>query len=212
MLKPLKKLFGRGMARDGGRITVVSGLPRSGTSLMMQMLEAGGIPPLTDHERESDADNPKGYYEFQRVKKLDQGDTAWLVQAQGKAVKVVSALLARLPPGYDYQVLFMRRRLEEVLASQEKMLDRLGGEKDIDDDEMEQLYRKHLRETQEWLKNRSYVRYIEVDFNTLVTDPGPVVDRVVSFLGADLDEEAMISVVDPDLYRNRGGPNGSPSA
>ncbi|MEF8788123.1 MAG: sulfotransferase domain-containing protein [Planctomycetota bacterium] len=203
MLESLKKMLGVASTAEQRTITVVSGLPRSGTSLMMQMLEAGGLPPLTDGQRERDEDNPKGYYEFQRVKKLDEGDTAWLPQARGRAVKVVSALLPHLPVNYQYQVLFMRRQLQEVLASQEKMLGRRGEEKEIDDEEMEQLYRKHLRETREWLESRSDVRSLEVDFNELVTDPAPVVRQVVSFLDADLDADAMTSVVDPDLYRNR---------
>lgn len=203
MLESLKKLLHIGTGDYQGDITVVSGLPRSGTSLMMQMLEAGGLPPLTDGERGSDADNPKGYYEFQRVKKLDEGDTAWLPMARGKAVKIVSALLPHLPPNYRYQVLFMRRQLEEVLASQDKMLGRRGAEKKVEDDKMEKLYRKHLREMKEWLNGQEGVEYIEVDFNELVNDPEPVVSRVISFLDVNLDEEAMVSVVDPELYRNR---------
>jgi len=203
MLESLKKLLGIDSPAEREVITVVSGLPRSGTSLMMQMLEAGGLPPLTDGQRESDADNPKGYYEFERVKKLDEGDTAWLPQARGKAVKVVSALLPHLPPGYQYQVLLMRRELEEVLASQEKMLNRRGEDKEIDDREMERLYRRHLRETREWLKDREHVRHMKVDFNKLVTDPAPVAKRVASFLDSDLDAKAMTAVVDPELYRNR---------
>ncbi len=95
-------------------VWIVSGLPRSGTSLMMMMLESTGIPPLTDHQRSADNDNPRGYYEFERVKKLRQGDKDWLPQAQGKVVKVISALLAYLPPDYTYQVLFMQRALPEI--------------------------------------------------------------------------------------------------
>ena len=105
-------------------IVVVSGLPRSGTSLMMQMLEAGGLPILMDDRRPADADNPRGYYEFQPVKTLDK-DNSWMAQAEGKAVKVVSLLLYHLPPGHDYKVLFMERTIAEVLASQTAMLKRL---------------------------------------------------------------------------------------
>ncbi|HZD55295.1 MAG TPA: hypothetical protein VE136_01120, partial [Anaerolineales bacterium] len=99
-------------------MTIVSGLPRSGTSMMMKMLEAGGVPPLTDEIRTADRDNPKGYYEFERVKKMPDGDKAWMVEARGKSVKVISALLEHLPPQYDYKVIFMRRDMNEILASQ----------------------------------------------------------------------------------------------
>jgi len=106
-------------------ITVVSGLPRSGTSMMMQMLGAGGLAVLTDGKRGADADNPRGYYEYEAVKSLGQ-DASWLASAGGKAVKIVSALLIHLPDGFDYRVIFMRRPIAEVLASQRAMLDRLG--------------------------------------------------------------------------------------
>ena len=119
----LKKLFTQQAEQT---ITIVSGLPRSGTSMMMKMLEAGGIPPLTDEIRTADTDNPKGYYEFERVKKMDKGDTAWLENAQGKSVKVISALLKHLPSDYRYRVIFMRRDMSEILASQKKMLDHRG--------------------------------------------------------------------------------------
>ena len=122
------KLFGKSQP-----IVIVSGLPRSGTSMMMKMLEAGGIPLLTDSIRQADEDNPKGYYEFERAKKLPDGDTAWLKEARGKAVKIIAALLMELPQGYTYQVLFMHRNIQEVLASQSKMLARRGEEKTVDD-------------------------------------------------------------------------------
>ena len=111
-------------------ITVVSGLPRSGTSMMMKMLEAGGIPPVTDELRTADEDNPKGYYEFERVKAMDQGDTSWVVGARGKVVKVISALLKHLPPGEQYRVVFVRRNMPEILASQRKMLIHRGEDPD----------------------------------------------------------------------------------
>jgi hypothetical protein len=110
-----KKLFGSKPV-----VTVVSGLPRSGTSMMMKMLEAGGIPPLTDKLRTADDDNPKGYYEFERVKQMDKGDTAWMADAQGKTVKVISQLLKFMPSAYEYKVIFMRRNMSEILASQKR--------------------------------------------------------------------------------------------
>jgi hypothetical protein len=102
--------------QSDSEIIVVSGLPRSGTSLMMQMLEAGGQTVLVDHVRKADSDNPEGYYEYEAVKDLSKGETVWLAEAQGKAVKVISALLEFLPVEYTYRVIFMRRRIPEILA------------------------------------------------------------------------------------------------
>ena len=112
------KIFKKFGKKEDKFVTVVSGLPRSGTSMMMKMLDAGGIPPITDNIRSADEDNPKGYYEFERVKKMPGGDTGWMKDAQGKAVKVIAALIEHLPEGYTYKVLFMRRDMDEILASQ----------------------------------------------------------------------------------------------
>ncbi|MBL7161227.1 MAG: sulfotransferase [Anaerolineales bacterium] len=184
-------------------IIIVSGLPRSGTSMVMKMLEAGGIPPLTDHIRTADDDNPKGYYEFERAKKLKEGDMAWLPEAQGKVVKVIGALLVDLPPGYEYRVLFMRRKMDEVLASQGKMLERRGEEKKVDDDTMTVLFQKHIKQVEDWMKQQSNLRYIDVDYNNLLDAPQPQIEQINRFLGIELDEAAMAAVVDPELYRQR---------
>jgi hypothetical protein len=184
-------------------VIVVSGLPRSGTSLMMQMLEAGGIEPLTDGVRSSDRDNPRGYYELERVKQLSEGDAAWVEDARGKAVKVVSALIQHLPAKFDYHVIFMNRRIQEVLASQEKMLERRDEEKRQDDEEMARIFRSHLTEIRQWLEDQPNVQCLFVDFNELVLNPEPVVQEVNQFLAAELDAEKMAQVVDPELYRNR---------
>jgi hypothetical protein len=106
-------------------IIVVSGLPRSGTSVMMQMLDNGGIPVVTDNIRTADTDNPRGYYEYEQVKKIRE-DAAWVPATRGKAFKMVSQLLYDLPAQEQYHVIFMERDLDEMLASQEKMLQRLG--------------------------------------------------------------------------------------
>ena len=130
-------------------VTIVSGLPRSGTSMMMKMLEAGGLPPLTDNLRTADEDNPKGYYEFERVKQLPKGDVAWLPDAQGKVVKVIAALLPSLPGGYHYRVIFMQRAMPEVLASQRQMLIRRGEDPNkIPDDVIAKLFEKHLKQVE----------------------------------------------------------------
>lgn len=186
-------------------ITIVSGLPRSGTSLMMRMLEAGGIPPLTDHERTADEDNPGGYYEFERVKQMEKGDTTWLAGATGKAVKVISLLLRSLPADYRYKVVFMERDLDEVLASQRKMLENRAQDADAaDDEQMQALFTKHLTEIRQWLAAQPNFAVLYVNYSDLLTAPEPQVERIEAFFDGTLDAAAMIEVIDPTLYRNRG--------
>jgi len=196
-----KKLF---QSEEALFITVVSGLPRSGTSMLMKMLGAGGIPPLTDNLRTADKDNPKGYYEFERVKQMDKGDVAWLPEAQGKAVKVISALLRHLPADYDYRVLFVRRSMSEILASQRKMLIRRGEDPDkMDDARMADLFEKHLQQVESWLSQQSYMQVLYLHYSDFFADSLAQVTRINAFLGAKLNTKAMLNVVDPDLYRNR---------
>lgn len=184
-------------------VTIVSGLPRSGTSMMMKMLDAGGIPPLTDNERTADEDNPKGYYEFERVKQLDT-DTAWVTHAQGKAVKVISMLLKKLPSDHSYRIIFMERPLPEVLASQRKMLERRGEPTDrVDDGGLGLMYEKHLADIRAWLEDTSYVHVLAMPYHDVLTQPVKAVDQIVSFLGREMDKEAMCRIVDPELYRQR---------
>jgi hypothetical protein len=102
-------------------LVVVTGLPRSGTSMLMQMLAAGGMRFLSDGLREADEDNPRGYLEFEPVKNLLK-DSKWLFEGAGKAVKIVAPLLAALPPGLACRVILSERDLDEVLDSQERML------------------------------------------------------------------------------------------
>ena len=185
-------------------ITVVSGLPRSGTSMMMKALEAGGLPVVTDAQRAADEDNPKGYYEMERVKQLDKGDTAWVADAQGKVVKVISALLEHLPPGYQYRVVFMQRAMPEVLASQKKMLERRGEPTDrVSDEELTRLFSKHVQKVETWLRGQPNFQVLTVDYNRMLADPLPYVRQVNQFLDGALDEQRMAEVVDPALYRNR---------
>lgn len=135
-------------------VIVVSGLPRSGTSLMMRMLAAGGVPLLTDGQRTADEDNPYGYFEYEPVKAL-QRDATWLPQARGKAIKIISQLLPTLPPDVPYRVLFMRRELREVLASQRQMLVRRGKPSDADSDaELAALFAAHLQQVQQCWRSR----------------------------------------------------------
>jgi hypothetical protein len=185
-------------------ITIVSGLPRSGTSMMMKMLEAGGLPPVTDNIRTADEDNPKGYYEFERVKQLPQGEVAWLPGAQGKVVKVIAALLPHLPGGYYYRVIFMQRAMPEVLASQRQMLIRRGEDPDkIPDDVMAKLFEKHLRQVDDWVKQQPNVQRLDVNYNEMLKNPQPFIDQITAFLGNQLDKTRMAAVVDPALHRQR---------
>lgn len=196
----------RRLFRRNPPITVVSGLPRSGTSMMVKMLAAGGIEPMTDGLRQADDDNPNGYFELERVKKLREGDAAWLQDAPGKSIKVISALLEYLPPGYDYRILFMQRNLGEVLASQRQMLANRGEASDqASDEQMARRYLSHLEEIDAWLKTRRDIETLYVPYNRLVQDPLPYIQQVNAFLGGGLDLEAMAKVVDPKLYRKRSG-------
>ena len=201
----MKSLFQK-LTRSGDNqfITIVSGLPRSGTSMMMKMVDAGGIPPLTDELRAADEDNPKGYYEFERVKQMDKGDTAWVPEARGKAVKVISALLKYLPTTEQYRVIFIRRNIDEILASQRKMLIHRGEDPDKQDDvQMKLLFEKHVRSVEEWLASRPNVRTLYVHYSDMLGTPRPQIERVNAFLGGKLDTARMAEVVDPSLYRNR---------
>jgi hypothetical protein len=185
-------------------VVVVSGLPRSGTSMLMSMLDAGGIPPITDHIRTADEDNPKGYYEFERVKALDKGDTAWVSDAQGKSVKVISALLKYLPPEYQYKIIYVRRNMQEILASQRKMLVRRGEDPDkVDDAQMAALFEKHVSQVESWLREQPNIQVLYEHYSDILADPEKEARRIDDFLGGRLQVERMAEAVDPDLYRNR---------
>jgi hypothetical protein len=185
-------------------ITVVSGLPRSGTSMMMKMLEAGGLPLIVDNLRISDEDNPAGYYEFEPVKKLGQGDSSWLADARGKAVKIIAALLVHLPAAYPYQIIFMHREMSEILASQRKMLLNRGVDPNkIDDDEIARLFERHLLKVDNWISHQPNMRKIDINYNQLLKDPWPKAEEINWFLGDVLDVEKMLRVIDHGLYRQR---------
>lgn len=185
-------------------ITIVSGLPRSGTSMMMKMLETGGLPPLVDHVRTADDDNPRGYYEYERVKRLKDGDTVWLAAAGGKAVKVIAALLPYLPATYAYRVIFMRRAMPEVLASQRQMLIHRGEDPDkFSDEDLSLLFEKLLRKVYNWLDEQPNVQHIDIDYNDLMHQPQPHIVRINEFLGNTLDVARMAQVVDNRLHRQR---------
>ncbi len=191
--------------RDRAFVTIVSGLPRSGTSMMMRMLEAGGMPVLTDQIRSADTDNPRGYYEFEAVKRTAQ-DSSWLNRAEGHAVKMVYRLLYDLPDNFDYRVLVMRRDLDEVLASQAKMLRRLGKSDDrISNEQVSRIYRTELSRLDTWLSMQPNIQSLDVDYNRMLVEPASLVVQINGFLGGGLKTEAMTAVVEPSLYRNRHG-------
>jgi hypothetical protein len=190
--------------RYGSPIVVVSGLPRSGTSMAMKMLEAGGIEIVTDGRRTADDDNPKGYFEDERVKDLGKTQNrAWLRETRGRAVKIISFLLKDLPADNNYRVLFMERSLAEVLASQTKMLDHLGEENESEDERMKDVYTDHLRQVKFMLRYRRHFDTLVVEHRRALTEPEVVARGINDFLGGGLDVEAMAAVVDPSLYRNR---------
>ena len=184
-------------------IVIVSGLPRSGTSMMMKMLEAGGIEPLMDNLRAADDDNPKGYFEFERVKQIEH-DKAWLADAGGRAVKLISALLKHLPSTYNYKVIFMRRAMSEILASQRQMLLRRGEPADaVPDEKMAAMFDKHIAQVESWLATQPNIETVYVSYNEVMKDPRPHAERINAFLGGSLNVEAMAEVADRSLYRQK---------
>jgi len=190
--------------RYGRPIVVVSGLPRSGTSMIMKMLEAGGIPVIIDGIRTADEDNPKGYYEDERVKNLAQEkDKRWLKASKGRAIKIISYLLKELPVTYNYDILFIRRELSEVLASQSKMLARRGEPSGTSDERMVELYESDLWKANYLMKRATHFRILEIHYRLVLENPRKEAERIDAFLGGTLDAEKMAGVVDPALYRNR---------
>jgi hypothetical protein len=196
--------------RHGSPIIVVSGLPRSGTSAVMQMLQAGGVQPFADGIRTPDEDNPRGYFEHERVKTLaTDPDPSWLRSARGRAIKVISSLLEHLPPDNNYAVLFLQRDLGDIAASQNRMLARRGMPVDPDTRGIVRTFEAHLRRVHRLLEGSRVFRTIEIPYEGLVADPALEARRIRTFLGRNLDVERMAAVVDPRLFRNRRGARGA---
>ena len=187
----------------GRPIVVVSGLPRSGTSMAMKMLDAGGMPLVTDGVRTADISNPNGYYEFEPVKDLERGKARWLADARGKAVKVVSPLLTYLPESFDYQVIFMRRPLAEIIDSQHAMLDARGSERGSDAARTAELYAAHLAQVEGFLQRRRCFSTVMIEYSQVLADPRAQAEKIQAFLGLPLDAARMAAVADPALHRNR---------
>ena len=192
---------------SGKTFVLVSGLPRSGTSLMMQMLAAGGLPPMTDNERAADIDNPRGYFEWEAIKQIAKEPELLDDPAvEGRAIKCVSMLLPKLPEHHHYKVIFMTRPIEEVIASQEKMKTRLGtAGATLEPEQLERGLRAHRDETLKWLKQARHIDVMEVEYPALVCDPQSMVPHLIEFLGKDrlTSAENMAGVVDPALYRRK---------
>ena len=186
-------------------ITLVSGLPRSGTSMMMKVLEAGGMEIYTDNLRTADDDNPKGYYELEDVKALKDGKSDWMQDAPGKAVKVISSLLEYLPSDYKYKIVFMRREISEILASQKQMLIRRSENSDGDDKQMAEMFQEHLKRVRVWLANQSNMDVLYVDYNALMANPDPEIKAVAEFLDLNKNLDVMLAVPDKKLYRQKAG-------
>ena len=185
-------------------IYVVSGLPRSGTSMMMKMLEAGGLTILTDNIRTADDDNLQGYYELERVKAMKEGDTAWVEEAQGKVIKVISALLEHLPNAYQYKVIFMEREMMEILASQRKMLERRGKPGNpAEDGKFAELYGKHLEKVKSWLVVQKNMDVLFVPYNEMLKHPADFAAKVAEFTALPLNLQAMSEVPQEQFYRQR---------
>ena len=184
-------------------VTIVSGLPRSGTSMMMQAIHAGGMAAVTDNIRKSDSDNPRGYYEFEPVKKTKE-DPSWVQHATGKVVKMVYRLLYDLPADYEYRIIFMNRSIEEVLLSQKKMLERIGKKgADIADEKLSGLFKSELEKIYKWIDTQPNFSILSVNYRDAVESPLAQCSIVNDFLGGDLDTGKMASAIDPTLYRNR---------
>ena len=184
-------------------ITIVSGLPRSGTSMMMRMLEAGGMVLVVDNIRKADEDNPYGYFEFEKVKKIKE-DSSWLDYTQGKAFKIVSMLLYNLPHDKNYKVIFMKRNMKEIIASQKIMLERHKRDRDdVDDEQMARLSEKHIHQIDIWLGKQQNIDTLYVNYNDFIERPRENAEAVSQYLGNILDVDRMVKTVDKSLYRNR---------
>ena len=171
---------------------------------MMQMLKAAGLEILCDGRREADLDNPKGYLEYEPVKSLRQ-DNSWLEAAQGKVVKIISALLSYLNADLSYKIILMKRPLKEIMASQKKMIQRRGtAGSGASEEVMERVFAKHLAETENWLKTQKHMEVLTVHFQDAVSKPDSTAETVARFLDSHLAIESMVKVVDPNLYRNNG--------
>ena len=169
----------------------------------MRMLAEGGIPVVTDELRRADSDNPNGYFEFETVRQMSAGNVEWLANANGKAIKVISALLEYLPSNYSYKIIFLEREIKEILESQRKMLANRNEKATADEAEIEMQIQKHLSVMRPWLVRQPNIEVLYVNYNTLMTKPEPLCEQITEFLDLPLNQTRMLAVPDKHLYRNR---------
>jgi hypothetical protein len=193
--------------KSGKTFVIVSGLPRSGTSLMMQMLQAGGLPPMTDRVRAADIDNPHGYYEWEAIKQI--GKKPELLdepQVEGRAIKCISMLLPAMPTKHQYKVIFMMRPIAEVVASQHAMVSRLGTRGiQLEFEQLERGLRAHREEVRRWGATAAHVEWLEIDYPDVVREPEPEIAKLIKFLGQERlpNKKTMCAVIDPALHRRK---------
>jgi hypothetical protein len=184
-------------------ITVVTGIPRSGTSLMMQMLQAGGMQLLIDEHRRADASNPKGYFEFELVKHISK-NSFWINNAEGKAVKIIIPHLFHVPLMHDYKILFMERKIEQIIKSQTIMLNRKNNNvTELENQKLATIFKKQLIVAKKWIKTQHRMRTLYISYNGLIEDRGFIVDKIIKFLEITLDKQGMLNTIDKNLYRQR---------
>ncbi len=183
-------------------ILIVSGLPRSGTSLLMKILDSLKIEILSDGIRKSDINNPKGYYEFEKVKKIHK-DSSWINSAKGKAIKIVSPLLRFLPSNVNYKIIFVKRNLNEILMSQKKMLENLETEDKISEELMLKSFKDHLKKTEDWINSQKNISAVYINYNELLNNPSEECIKLKKFLNRDINSKHITKVIDKKLYRNR---------
>ena len=183
-------------------ITIVSGLPRSGTSLMMQILKAGGLELLADNIREADDNNPKGYYELEKVKSLMK-DNSWLADAEGKVIKVIAQLIPFLHEDFEYRIIFMERNINEVVNSQNRMIDKLGGNRStVNDEILKKTFLSQLEKVKAAIKVKGY-KTVFINYNSLIESSGQELNLLNTELGLDIDIKNASQQIDKSLYRSR---------
>ena len=183
-------------------LVIVTGLPRSGTSLVMSLLAAGGHPILEDHRRAPDPDNPRGYYEFEPVKSLMR-DNTWLHAHAGQAIKIISTLLPFIPPDLPLDVIWIQRHLPEVLASQSTMLMRAGKPLAANPALLATAFQKQTMATEAFLTRRPRTRVLALQHHELLQSPVQQISRLLDFLPSLQNESKMLQTIDPALHRQR---------
>jgi len=181
------------------QITVVSGLPRSGTSLMMQMLNNGGLEILKDDKRKADISNPKGYFEYEPVMSIHK-DNSWLKKSKDKSVKIIAPLLKYLDPQFRYKVIFMKRDLYEIIRSQQIMI---GKDPETFSVKLYNAYHRQLSTIENWKDREPFIELLYIDYKDLLESPEQNINKIEKFLAVNLDTQNMAKAIDKSLYRNK---------